>query len=276
MEFQPESFESPTTKLKRDLHNAVAEVIAIQKLDTVSAKQFNQLECIISGQNSLHQLHTGSGKTWAAISAPEFLDILRDSYGHQGIPSETRVLYIVPLLSIIKTLECELSKFGIKYDILDSDHDSLIIIDAKVVLVTPEKLMIKGTLENICKLSWSALVIDEPQYMLLWGTSKKKKGVYKKPFRKAFQHLNRLNALGAPFELHTATANNCDELFSLLGRRDSFWVKQILVPERENLTYYLVDGKNVSDIKQFEFVTRYVEEDSEGVLLIYVKKLEEG
>ena len=76
--------------------------------------------------------------------------------------------------------------------------------------------------------------------------------------------------------MHTATATNLDKLFTLLGRKDSKWIKQIVLPERKNLTYYLVDGKDISDIEQFEFVTKYLEGNQVGALLIYVHKLEEG
>ena len=263
-------------KIKSDIPKAVATLLERQNLLSVSNEQLKQLECIVLGENSLHQLPTGSGKTWASVSSPDILDLLRDSYGHQHIPKETRVLVIIPLIAIIKSLELELSKLNISYDILDSEHQGQIKSEAKVVIVTPEKLMDKRTMQNICQLSWSAVSLDEPHYVLLWGTSKKKKGVLKRPFREAFQHLNKLNALGTPFELHTATAFKFDELFSLLGRKSSIWIKQIKVPERENLTYYFVDGKNISDIKQFKFVTQQLEPDSEGVVLIYVQKLEEG
>ena len=94
------------------------------------------------------------------------------------------------------------------------------------------------TMSDICQLVWSALVIDEPQYILQWGTSKRSR----KPFREAFRHLNKLNELGSPFELHTATAQNVDDIFSLLGRKNSTWIKQILIPERENLKYFLSSG----------------------------------
>ena len=127
-------------------------------------------------------------------------------------------------------------------------------------------------MSDICQLRWSALVIDEPQYILQWGTNKRSR----KPFREAFQHLNRLNELGSPFELHTATAQNLYDIFSLLGRKNSTWIKQILVPERENLKYFLVDGKDLSDIKQFKFVTKHLESEFTGTLLIFVQKIEEG
>ena len=202
--------------------------------------------------------------------------MLRDKYNHHEISKHNRVLYIVPLVAIIISLKLELSKFGIDYEVLDSDHQGNIKTESKVVILTPEKLVKKETLKIISALSWTAIVIDEPHYMLLWGESKKKKGVFKKPFREAFQQLNRLNVLGAPFELHTATVQDLDKMFTLLGRKDSTWRKQIVIPERETLTYYLIDGKNISDIKQFPFVVKQLEDKSEGALLIYVHKLDEG
>ena len=191
-----------------------------------------------------------------------------------------RVLYIVPLVAIIITMKIELSKYDISYDVIDSDHLGGIKSDSKVVILTPEKLVNKEILKQISGLSWSAIVIDEPQFMITWGTSKKKKGILKRPFREAFQQLNQLNILGAAFELHTATASNVEKLFTILGRKDSVWLKQIVMPERENLTYYLIDGKDVSDIKQFPFVLEHLEDKSEGALagalLIFVQKLDEG
>ena len=184
--------------IKSDLQKAVAVLIERQQIAGVSNEQYYQLEFIITGHNSLHQLPTGSGKTWATISAPDVLDILRDSFGHKSIPTETRVLYIVPLIAIVKTLERELMKFGIKYGILNSDHHGPIKTGVKVVIVTPEKLTSKETLSKICKMSWSALILDEPHYMIMWGTSKKKKGAFKKPFREVFKTRNH-NLLGPLF-----------------------------------------------------------------------------
>ena len=164
------------------------------------------------------------------------------------------------------------STYGISYEVLNSDHTDPIKPDSKVIIVTPEKLMSRCTMSDICQLSWSALVIDEPQYTLQWGTSKRNR----KPFREAFRHLNKLNELGSPFELHTATAQNVDDIFSLLCRKNSTWIKQILVPERKNLKYLLVDGKDISDIKKFKFVTKHLESEFTGTLLIFVQKIEEG
>ena len=51
-----------------------------------------------------------------------------------------------------------------------------------------------------------------------------------------------------------------------------------MIPERDNLTYYLIDGKDVSDIKQFPFVVDHLEGKygRDGALLIFVQKLDEG
>ena len=54
-------------KLKCDLKEAINILLKKQNLDSISPEQYFQLECIVLGTNSLHQLPTGSGKTWAAI-----------------------------------------------------------------------------------------------------------------------------------------------------------------------------------------------------------------
>ena len=117
-------------------------------------------------------------------------------------------MYIVPLVAIVDSLEKELSRFDIAYEVLGPEHQNKGSIDndSKVIIVTPEKIVKKNILEIIDDLSWLAIVIDEPQYIISWGTSKKKRGVLKRAFREAFQQLNRLNITGSPFELHTATA----------------------------------------------------------------------
>ena len=59
--------EAPEQKLKTDLNGAVQIVLEQQGLSSISSAQHFQLECIVMGSNSVHQLPTGSGKTWAAI-----------------------------------------------------------------------------------------------------------------------------------------------------------------------------------------------------------------
>ena len=117
------------------------------------------------------------------FSTPDVLGVLREKFHHKQIPEMNRVLYIVPLVAIMSTMKTELTKFGISFDVVDSEHKGAIKSDSKVVILTPEKLVNKDILKQISGLSWSAFVIDELQYMLTWGTSKKKKGVLKRPFR---------------------------------------------------------------------------------------------
>jgi replicative superfamily II helicase len=59
--------ESSKQKLKSDLANAVNVLLQRQRLDRISPQQYFQLECLVLGENSLHQLPTGAGKTWAAV-----------------------------------------------------------------------------------------------------------------------------------------------------------------------------------------------------------------
>ena len=59
--------EDPLGKMRDDLPAAVKIVLEKQGLSEISSAQLYQLECIVTGSNSLHQLPTGWGKTWAAI-----------------------------------------------------------------------------------------------------------------------------------------------------------------------------------------------------------------
>lgn len=66
-DLQIEKMEVSGQKFKCDLKEAANIVLQRQGLATISEFQFFQLECIVTRENSLHQLPTGSGKTWAAI-----------------------------------------------------------------------------------------------------------------------------------------------------------------------------------------------------------------
>ena len=59
--------------------------------------QEQMFEFMVTNHNSVSQLATGQGKTYPAICVALVLDILRDIFGHKGIPIETRTLYILPL-----------------------------------------------------------------------------------------------------------------------------------------------------------------------------------
>ena len=45
-----------------------------------------------------------------------------------------RVLYIVPLVAIMSTMKIELAKFGISFEVVDSEHKGAIKSDSKVVI----------------------------------------------------------------------------------------------------------------------------------------------
>ena len=58
---------SQEQSLKSDLKLAVNVLLKRQGMEEISPQQYFQLECLILRENSLHQLPTGSGKTWAPI-----------------------------------------------------------------------------------------------------------------------------------------------------------------------------------------------------------------
>ena len=98
-----------------------------------------------------------------------------------------------------------------------------------------------------------------------------------KPFREAFSQLNNLNNLGTVFEMHSATVQDSEMLFQLVGRKNSPWTKQLIVPERPNLTYFLYHGKQAPEtILQLPSILKSLEEDEPGITLVYVQSIQEG
>lgn len=263
-----------SSSLLSDLMLAINQLIAIQGHPPLYTHQVRILEYLITGQNSINQLPCGSGKTYPSIVLPQLLDILRDNYHHDHIPEETRVLIIVPLVNIFYSLEQELIKLNIPYQFMMAGTGSEVNRQAKVIVISPEKLLDKLTLSSIKSLEWSAISLDEPHLALEWGLSKRKN---RKPFREAFQKLSRLNELCVPFELHSATIKESEELYKLLGRKHSVWKKQIQVPERQNLTYYLISGPAApTNILQIQLVRDIILGDEQDLLLIYVQTIEDG
>ena len=131
---------------------------------------------------SHHSSFSGAGKTWPCICLPQIIDILRDTFGYP-VAMETRILYLVPLINIYHSLKSEMDRLRIPHQIVRSGSISQIDPDAKVVCMSPEKVLDQSIIREISKLSWCCISIDEPHLALIWGTSKTK---HTKPFRKAF------------------------------------------------------------------------------------------
>ena len=123
--------------------------------------QVKILKYLVSGQTSINQLPCGAGKTYPSICFPQILDILRDTYNHD-LHQETRVLLIVPLVNIFYSLEVDLIKLNVPYQFMTQGAGSNVNPLAKVVVISPEKLMDKSTLQSIKSLKWSAICLDEP------------------------------------------------------------------------------------------------------------------
>ena len=189
------------------------------------------------------------------------------------------MLYIVPLVAIMESLEEQLVDLDVSYQFLRAGTTSIINDKVKVVAISPEKLTDKDTLASVTCLKWSAIILDEPHLAVQWGIGNKKRGKFKKPFREAFVKLSRLNQTGAVFQLQTATATQLPQVFALLGKKDSSWRKNIMLPERKNLVYYLFSGINAPrNIFQFNCVPEFLKIDTEtpGALLVYVQRIEDG
>ena len=264
---------------RKHLVQAVTLLTERQGHPPLSSGQMFQLECMVNKENSLSQMPTGSGKTYAGICLPDILIILKTKLGYMDISDQPRVLYIVPLVAIMESLEEQLVDLDVSYQFLRAGTTSIVNDKVKVVAISPEKLTDNETLASVVCLEWSAIVLDEPHLAVLWGIANKKKGKFKKPFREAFEKLNRLNQTGAVFQLQTATAVQLSRVFALLGKKDSSWKKNIMLPERNNLVYYLYSGKNApGNIFQFDCVPEFLNLDSvdPGALLVYVQRVEDG
>ena len=159
-----------------------------------------------------------------------------------SVSKETRVLYIVPLVNIYQALVLEMKRLDIPFQVMSAGSESNIDSTAKVVFISPERIMNKKVMCSILKLSWNCISIDEPHLAITWGLSNSKK---RKPFREAFAKLSNLNSLATVFEMHSATISNVDQLTQFMGRKNSRWNKQLVVPERKNLVYFLFTGENV-------------------------------
>ena len=245
----------------------------------LNSGQIFQLECMVNKENSLCQHPTGSGKTYAGICLPDMLLILRDKFGYQDISDRPRVLYIVPLVAIMRSLEEQLVLLDISYQFLKAGTTNLLNDKVKVVAISPEKLTNPDTLTMILNLEWEAIVLDEPHLAVQWGIGNKKRGKFTKPFREAFAKIKKLNQTGAVFQLQTATAVNLPQIFALLGRKDSCWKKNVLLPNRKNLVYYLFTGKGApQNIMQFDCIKEFLNINTvtPGALLIYVQRVDDG
>ena len=189
-----------------DLSQAATLLTDKQGHPPLSSAQMFQFWCMVNKEDSLSQMPTGSGKTYAGICLPDLLLILRAQFGYTDIAEEPRVLYIVPLLAIMETLEEQLVQLDITYQFLREGTTNIVNDQVKVVAISPKKLTSREILSSVTALDWSAVILDEPHLAIQWGIGDKKKWKFKNAFREAFSKLNRLNQTGAVFQLQTATA----------------------------------------------------------------------
>ena len=264
---------SSTGRLADDAIKAIEMLRNDQHHPPLSKHQTQTVINLTEKSNSLNQLPTGCGKTWPIVCFPSVLDILREKFGHE-IPRETWVLYVIPLISIYHSLTVLMDELKISYQIMSAGSKTDIDKAAKIIVISPERLLNKSVMNSVLDLDWSCVSIDEPHLALEWGISKSKN---QKPFREAFNKLNNLNSLGTVFEMHSATIQNKEMLYQLVGRKHSPWSTQLLVPERSNLTYFLFAGKNApNSILQLPTIQLCLTEQEPGLTLIYVQSVQDG
>jgi len=269
---------SKKQKLNSYLHyvdKALEIVLKEKNHPPLKKEQCNQLFWMLASKNSFSQLPTGFGKTFAGVILPRMITVLKENFGCP-VATEARVILISPLVNIIYSLESYLKHLSISYQILKTDES--IDCSVEVVLVSPEQLYHTKTLNEVKKHSWSAIIIDEEHLVYQHGMdlcSQGKKA--KKVFRTAFRCLSMLNDLGAPFEIHTATALKVKQLINFLGKQNSDWEFQYVAPERENLTYYIFSGEEApSDFRNLQFVLDHLSSEDKGLMLVYVNSVQDG
>ena len=143
--------------------------------------QIFQLQCMVNKENSISQLPTGYGKTYAGICLPDILLMLRDKFGYSDISDRPRVLIIVPLVAIMTSLEEQLIKLDITYQFLKAGTTNILNDKVKVVAISPEKLTASDTMGMILSLKWEAVILDEPHLAVQWGIGNKKRGKLSRP-----------------------------------------------------------------------------------------------
>ena len=112
---------------------------------------------MIQLKNCLNQLPTGYGKTWPVVSLPLVIDTLKVKFGYHFHNAESRVLYIVPLVNIYQSLALEMEKLNIPYQVMSVGSACQISKTAKVVFISPERLLNKDVMKSILDLLMSPI-----------------------------------------------------------------------------------------------------------------------
>jgi len=74
---------------------------------------------------------------------PHVMDVLRDQYQYE-MSKEIGVLYIVALVNIYQTLVLEMGRLNIHYQVMSSGSNAEVDVKAKVVFISPERLVNKS------------------------------------------------------------------------------------------------------------------------------------
>ena len=90
-----------------DVRKAIELLRVQQKHPELSESQIAVVTTLVEGKNSINQLPTGTGKTWPVVCLPSIIDILRENFKYP-LPSETRVLYVIPLVNIYHSVSLEM------------------------------------------------------------------------------------------------------------------------------------------------------------------------
>ena len=248
-----------------EVNNSVSNVIKkFPKIQPLSQDQLSVVQSMVNGKNTIVSMPTGSGKSIPPFIIPYVFDDLIGT-------SNSVLIYATPLIALNISISNQLKEFGIHHQVLD---DSFVTYDpnSKILIGTPERLLIDSNQSFLRELNICSIVCDEIHLNLSWGiTNKTKKS--KKSFRPVLGRIGEFAIFGCNFLLMSATISKRN--LSLIKRnilKLGNWHEILKSPERENLRYFLYLSKSTEEIQ--DVVLR--NEDCEGSVLINVFSITTG
>lgn len=231
------------------------------KIEALKDKQFEVINSLLSGNDTIGLLPTGYGKSMCYLIPP--------------LVTRKIIFIISPLISLMDDQKDKLTQMGIPCSALHSnnknkDEEISLIIDKKIKIVymSPEYL-IKSDGMDLAELliqngTMGFLAVDESHCTSAWGHDFRPEYTKIKMFRDKFPHIPILAVTA------TATKNVCADISTMLGMNEPNVV--IASFDRPNLFLQVVDipkiGKKL--IKKDKLVIPYIKKYNNEKIIVYI------